>query len=130
MAYGALKLSALHFPPIDHFVINIFEISRRNCIISMINCTSSRSFNLNLYKPGVFRISSKLITRWCSTKIFRHTCVPRGYRGHCGCPLSLAFADFTCEHVIVLNSPFFQNCLFVGIGVTLRMYMSVKNNEL
>ena len=50
LAYGALKLSALHFRPVDHFVSHIFEISRKNSIISIINFISSRSFNLNLFR--------------------------------------------------------------------------------
>ena len=47
-------------------------------------------------------------------------------RVHGSSSLGLAFTDFTSEHVIVLNSSFFQNCLFVCIRVTLGMHMPKK----
>ena len=50
MAHGAVKLSALHFRPVDYFASHIFEISRENCIISIKNFTSSCSFKLNLFQ--------------------------------------------------------------------------------
>ena len=56
MAHGALKLSALHFRPMDYFVSHIFEINRENYIIFIYNFTSSRSFNLNLFEAWCGRV--------------------------------------------------------------------------
>ena len=44
LAYGALKLSALHLSPVDYFGNYIFEISIQNCITCTINCASTLSF--------------------------------------------------------------------------------------